>query len=47
MPCLGGVEQDFLEVLSMMLENFVWRLEVLWRLLKNVVNGSRLPESMP
>lgn len=43
-PWPGGVEQDFLEVPSMMLENFVWQPEVLKKLSHNVDDGSSLPD---
>ena len=43
-PWPGGVEQDFLEVPSMMLENFVWSPEVLKRLSKHISDGSSLSE---
>jgi thimet oligopeptidase len=43
-PWPGGVEQDFLEVPSMMLENFVWQPEVLKRLSTNINDGSSLPD---
>lgn len=43
-PWPGGVEQDFLEVPSMMLENFVWIPEVLQRLSKHISDGSSLSE---
>ena len=42
---LRGVEQDFLEVPSMMLEIFVWQPEVLKRLSSNVVDGTSLPDA--
>ena len=42
-PWPGGVEQDFLEVPSMMLENFVWRREVLETLSKHIETGDALP----
>lgn len=44
-PWAGGVEQDFLEVPSMMLENFVWQPEVLKKLSCNVHDGSSLPDA--
>ena len=43
-PWPGGVEQDFLEVPSMMLENFVWQPEVLKRLSSHINDGSSLPD---
>ena len=43
-PWPGGVEQDFLEVPSMMLENFVWRKEVLGTLSKHYESNRALPE---
>jgi len=43
-PWPGGVQQDFLEVPSMMLENFVWEPEVLKRLSKHIDNDSSLPD---
>eukprot|EP00586_Coscinodiscus_wailesii_P018962 CAMPEP_0172518514 /NCGR_PEP_ID=MMETSP1066-20121228/290872_1 /TAXON_ID=671091 /ORGANISM="Coscinodiscus wailesii, Strain CCMP2513" /LENGTH=75 /DNA_ID=CAMNT_0013300931 /DNA_START=156 /DNA_END=383 /DNA_ORIENTATION=- len=33
LPWPGGMEQEFLEVPSMMLENFVWEMEILKSLL--------------
>ncbi|KAL7507227.1 hypothetical protein ACHAXN_004437 [Cyclotella atomus] len=44
-PWPGGVEQDFLEIPSMMLENFVWQPEVLKLLSHNIADGSRLPDA--
>lgn len=43
-PWYGGVEQDMLEVPSMMLENFVWQPEVLRLLSKHEKDGSCLSE---
>eukprot|EP00804_Cyclotella_cryptica_P009207 CCRYP_019218-RA/>CCRYP_019218-RA protein AED:0.24 eAED:0.24 QI:77/1/1/1/0.33/0.25/4/1423/702 len=43
-PWPGGVEQDFLEVPSMMLENFVWQPEILQRLSSHIDDGSSLPD---
>ena len=44
-PWPGGVEQDFLEVPSMMLENFVWQPEVLKKLSSHIHDGSSLPDA--
>lgn len=44
-PWPGGVEQDFLEVPSMMLENFVWQPEILKKLSSNINDGSSLPDA--
>ena len=43
MPWPGGVEQDFLEVPSMMLENFMYRPSVLGRLSAHHADGRPLP----
>merc|ERR1711871_994749 len=45
MPWPGGVQQDFLEVPSMMLEQFVYHEPVLKRLSKHVATGDPLDSS--